>query len=422
MPPAPDPGPNYVRTLVANWREFARQNTKTKLALAFLGALALLAYGQFEGWFDLRDLAGRARAFAPAAADLRVRPLRIAVFHPKLNGNRAACLDAQAQREGFDDAFETFDGGVNRSARHFVEYDFYEPDKERFAADTLARMQELYTKHDVRVFIITMSSAVQRIRSDFKAWRDHIAVPGERPLLLCTVASTPGLADIESGILRYYVRTEEEAIGLARYARWARDVESIAVLFVTKEVGKRNDIYGESNRAVFTEEFTTIGGRIAAELEIDPDGHTADRQVRAALASLPPARRGVYVAGYGTMFREALDALVQQRFNGVVFCTSTISEDDWRPAGSDQLDLVTIEPTRRKSARPASGFERKVVRFMARQTLLRALECAKDSRTTADFLRYWQKNSEGGVADELEVEYIANGDTLIKVRPLRFSR
>lgn len=357
---------------------------------------------------------------ALTSAPTRETSLKVAVFLPSPEGDSSASKDAVAQLEGFNKAFDAFNAGVPEQDRHMFFYDFDRKPVEDFAAHILTKMKEYYTEKDVRVFVITMSSAAVRLKESFKTWRNSIDNVAERPVLICTVASAPGIADIESGILRHYVRSEEEATGLAHYGRWALKLQSAAVLFVTKDMGHQNDPYGEKSRQLFSDEFTLMGGKIVGAFEVDPRGVHALEQVKRAVHKLPSDASGVFLAGYGTMFRETLAALAEVDFKGTVLCTSTISEDDWRPPGIEKLTIVSIEPRRKRGSENAPTFERKIVRFMAYETLIKALDCGRWAHSTPDFIRNWQRGGDGTTDADLQLEYMANGDTQIRLKPVRF--
>jgi hypothetical protein len=53
-------------------------------------------------------------------------------------------------------------------------------------------MKRLYNESSTRIFVVTMSQIVGPLRGTFKEWRNTIASPRERPVLVVTVASVPG--------------------------------------------------------------------------------------------------------------------------------------------------------------------------------------------------------------------------------------
>src|SRR5205807_420162 len=82
----------------------------------------------------------------------------------------------------------------------------------------LLEMKELYEKKGSTFFVMTMSGKIAAIREHFKAWHDECVRNGARePILIATVASAPDLCDASSGILRWYVRSDEESSVLAEY-------------------------------------------------------------------------------------------------------------------------------------------------------------------------------------------------------------
>jgi hypothetical protein len=418
----PQPKETWIEWFERNWDEFWKlEKRRPFIAIVLLIAvIAIISIGIGGKDWAINFLKSPGSKLIKGGFHVQKRdcPFNIAVFYPNPRGDRAANKDGVVQKAGFDEAFEMFDGGVKDT--HVYEYEFDVQSKEEFVKPILEKMKILYSEHDVRVFILTMDSASLRIRSDFSAWRDSIENNNEKPLLICTVASAPNIADLKSGILRFYIRSEEESVELARYGFWAKHVTKAAVFFITKEQKKRNDPYGEKSCELFVDEFTALGGKIVGTFEIDHGGRPAPEKVAELIGSSNDSNTAVFVVGYGTMFKATLEELLRQKFAGVILCASTVTEEDWRPKGLELFPTATIEPLRRKGARAPSEFEKNVVRFFAYQTLLKALECAKDARSTPEFIRYWQKESEGGVADILDVESLANGDTVVKIRAVDF--
>ena len=125
-----------------------------------------------------------------------------------------------------------------------------------------------------------------------------------------------------------------------------------------------------------------MGGKIIGQYEVDPDGTVAKDQVEALAATSKSLGDGVFDVGYGTMFQASLRALIDKQFRGAVLCASTVTEEEWHPKGLSSLALSTVEPLRWKANGKPPAFEQNIVRFFSYVSLLKALECAKDARST----------------------------------------
>ena len=59
------------------------------------------------------------------------------------------------------------------------------------------------------------------------------------PILIATVASAPDLADGSGGILRWYVRSQEESAALAEYLSWKEGIMNAGYFSLLATLGKR---------------------------------------------------------------------------------------------------------------------------------------------------------------------------------------
>ncbi len=142
----------------------------------------------------------------------------IQVFLPKWDDSALKgdfYQDGRVQYEGFKQA--DIHDGANISSRLEVKYQpLYEYST---AKEILDLMEQLY-KEGSTYFVMTMSGKAGLILDGFKQWHNQIVGTGRNrekrnklaPVLIVTVASAPGLADAENGIVRWYIRSEERAV------------------------------------------------------------------------------------------------------------------------------------------------------------------------------------------------------------------
>jgi len=173
----------------------------------------------------------------------------ICVFLPDSthSSDGAFYQDGAVQKKGFDSALLDAEQLPNR-----LKVVFHEMKRDDPPDQLLKTMQELYDKDGATFFIMTMSGKVLGVRDHFKNWHNECVRQGRRePILIATVASAPDIADASSGILRWYVRSEEESSLLAEYLRWKEAVDRVAVFFITRTAGLSDDAYGRRGMEVF---------------------------------------------------------------------------------------------------------------------------------------------------------------------------
>ncbi len=311
--------------------------------------------------------------------------------------------DGFVQKRGFDQAQRECEG--NGAPR--VEY--VQMKLEATPGELLTEMKSHYSEGAV-FFVMTMSSKIKPLLPGFRAWRNEVLKEGGRPpVLVATVASAPDLADANNGVVRWYIRSEEESELVAEFLRWRRAVGHAAVFYITRTPGVSDDSYGQRGMEVFRERFLALGG------EVETHGVTADTaadEVKNFVKNGPqPAAAGVFVVGYGKMVSATLNALIAAGFSGSIASTSTLTERDWQPTDQGADDRIfTVLPRLEKAS--LEGDDRNVVFYFARITLRRVLQMTVTDRDPAKFVTRW---TSGQDASQLSEEYLANGDTLVRV-------
>jgi hypothetical protein len=334
----------------------------------------------------------------------------IAVFVPDekrvLEG--AFYQDGVVQRKGFESALLDAEQLPNK-----LEVSFYDMKRDDTPNQLLIEMKALYIKQGATYFIMTMSGKVIGLREHFKNWHAECVKQGKRePILIATVASAPNIADASNGILRWYVRSEEESSIIAAYLRWKMAIERAAVFFI-------DDAYGNKGMEVFRNRFKfSLGG-----LSIEPfpmNTGDAKREVKRFLDNYHNNtdhnidRTGVFVVGYGEMVRETLNELVAQGFEGPIGCASTLTEPDWQPNNliADNR-IVTVLPRLLDPQAKLCGNDRNIVYFFAKETLHRVLALTANDSDSRTFIERWKRDD--NIKSRLEQECLANGDIIVQL-------
>jgi hypothetical protein len=282
--------------------------------------------------------------------------------------------------------------------------------------EVLRKMQELYTEKGSRFFVMTMSSKLEEIRDGFKAWHTQCTVEGmSAPILVATVASAPGLADAGKGMVRWYVRSEEESHLLADYLD-KLGVNCAGAFCITDTPGVADNAYGTEGLKHFR---TWFAGNVREDLQFHVTARNARAQVQQFFSKCEPGEcPGVFVIGYGDMIKNTVTELIAGGYQGCIVCTSTLTDPQWQPEepwDPRTLRIVTVRPRLANTNERLEGLNRNVVFFFARKTLLRVLNLTAKSTDAKTFLRNW-KDRQGEDPHALNQEYLANGDILVHLR------
>jgi predicted Ser/Thr protein kinase len=353
-------------------------------------------------------VAGRLRA---DAVGVQLGPLKVAVFYPDPSRTGPAYEDGAIQQSGFQTAYDEFAQRSSTAQKPAWNPYLLPQDNGNTSLrdDLLPRIQRLYAD-GYRVFVLTMSAAVQDVRPVFESWRRQLP-EGKAPILICTVASAPGIASRTDGILRFYVRSEEEAGELARYAAWKQGLRRLGVFYVT-ESAERPNAYGYGG-------FTTVSHVFARDLHgtIDPhpvfaSGVNATAEVAKFIAGAQGRDVGAFIIGYDTMLKETLKALIAGGFGGPILTTSTLTEPLWQPDDRSRDSMIhTVIPHRDEmEGRPVA--ENGVVYLFSKLTLASTLKCASANSDVRAFVDCWERDTAdaGGI---MGVNHLNDGDTVI---------
>lgn len=306
-----------------------------------------------------------------------------------------------------------------------------------------------------RIFVVTMSGAALEIRDDFKLWAEG-KPQTDQPVLVATVASAPGIANLEDGVFRHYIRSQDESDVFATFVESLPPLSGsgdrpVFVLYVDDKYGiaaNRNikKRLGEAGiktqgshipvkRALSdektgdhcdngpTKECIELKTEQSVFLDSAPNG---DRKNRDAI---------VIIVGYGTIIERLLNALRGElwqhpRYEGEVIVVSTFTEEAWRPQWLDSDEMRTQVNTVAPKSPKANDlpYTRGVVFQWSYLTLDRALALrnvkgCENVREHDEFWHCWANYGEHrGVEDKdiwAEVEFTESGDSRVKLRLLK---
>jgi hypothetical protein len=293
----------------------------------------------------------------------------------------------------------------------------FQPIKREETADELVkRMQVLYEQGST-YFIMTMSGKVSDIKNHFGNWHAACVREGRRrPILVATVASAPDLADASKGILRSYIRSDEESALLAQFARWKLACTRVIVFFITRSARQADDTYGRRGMEVFRDRFQALGGSTVVPVAVTATTAKGEVERQMGLPENKDAAQttmAIFVVGYGDMIRNTLSELVSQKFAGPILCASTLTEPDWQP-DDKQADnrIFTVLPRLVDPRARLTGDDKNIVFFFAKKTLFRVLELTAQSTDSTTFIARW---TAGEQKPQLDQEYLANGDTIVQL-------
>ena len=360
--------------------------------------------------------------------------LQVMIFFPdptRADGKDGAPYqDGFVQHQAFNSAIKQFQHENPQYIRRnepILETYYFRPretdkDKRPLSARLTDKMKKSYDDKKARIFLVTMSSAIESVTPDFIKWRaECIDLHKEPPILIATVASAPGLADSRNGIYRLYIRSTEESVQLANYLAWAHKVQICGVFYITRTEGRDDEAYGRGARIAFAERWQALGLGRPQFYDVTSDTSNAKTQISEFMrivknntARVDAPKFGAFVVGYGNMFKTTLDELISQGFQGPIVCASTLTVPSWQPS-EDTADqrIFTVMPKCPIGIDTLAPNERNVIYLIAQATLLKTMHCAAEVRTTDKFAISWPHTN--GVENKISIEYLANGDTIISV-------
>lgn len=337
--------------------------------------------------------------------------IQVFVPDPERSSEGAFYQDGLVQVKGFNKAKQEAEPLPNRLNV------ILQPIKREETADELMKRMRLLYEQGSTYFVMTMSGKVADIRKHFTDWHARCAREGRRrPILVATVASAPDLPDASGGILRWYIRSDEESALLAQFARWKLGCARAIVFFITRTPKQVDDTYGRRGMEVFRDRFQSLGGAVGTTVSVT--AATAKAEVEKVMGQngnrgAAEANTAIFVVGYGDMVKNTLAELISRDFAGPVLCASTLTEPDWQPEDL-RADgrIFTVLPRLTDPHAKLTGDDKNMVFFFAKKTLYRVLELTAKDRDPAKFITRWTNGEE---KPQLEQEYLANGDTIVQL-------
>lgn len=384
---------------------FGKFLLKSRVAKIILAALSLVAFAGMV-W----EFVGKVKAAFPPIPQPSIL---VILPDPDKREDGAFYQDGFVQKLGFQKALEDteFIPGKLMVRYHYMKRDD-SPDA------ILASMKEAYRHDGATFFVMTMSTKIADLRHHFEAWHNECVKNGQRaPVLIGTVASAPDLPNAAAGIVRWYIRSDEESALLAEYLRWRLGITHAAIFYISRTPSMADDAYGKRGMEVFRDRFEDLGGTDSRPYSVTAS--TAAQEVARFLRQSDwqeaQSRHhvGVFVVGYGDMVKNTLTELISNKFDGPIVCASTLSEPDWQPQDTTADEhIFTVLPRCTTPHRRFQGHERNMVFFFARKTLARVLQMTAAERDSSSFIKNWIN---GERDPQLDQEYLANGDTIVQL-------
>lgn len=333
---------------------------------------------------------------------------------PSLSNYGSFYQDGIVQKNGFDKAIQDANKLPNQLK---VTYSYFK--RESTPEAIIDTMKSRYQNSNSRYFVMTMSTKLVDLRNHFINWYNECKENGKPlPILIATVASAPDIADISNGIVRWYIRSEEESTLLAQFLIWKENVNKVGIFYITKTPGQADDLYGLDGMKQFKNQFLTLGG-ISVD-EFATTTQTAKKDVTSFISKHTLLegnnnnKLGVFIVGYGDMVKEILTELISQNFWGPITCASTLTEPDWQPQSKTADNRIfTILPRFIDSQVILPLSDKNVVFYFSRETLYRVLEITSNNCDSKYFLEQWMKNKSRVNIDQ---EMLYSGDCIIKLK------
>jgi hypothetical protein len=367
------------------------------LIAVILGAVSLVGFGKIH-------------AFGDSQAGIQTEAIQVFLPDPDRASEGAFYQDGLVQKRGFERAKQDADSFARKLD---VEY---QPMKlEDTPEALLGTMKRLYNERGSSFFVMTMSSMVGKILNSFKLWHQECIKEHKRlPVLIVTVASAPNLVDASKGIVRWYIRSEEESALMAEYMRWKLDVTDVHIFYITRHAGQSDDAYGSYGAQVFHDRFESLSGKATAS---SVTSRTVKTDLYAFIQKFKSAKPdkstklGVLIVGYGDMVRDTISVLLEQGFTGPIASTSTLTEPDWQPKIlNSKYPVYTVLPRCVNPHITLQWEDKNVVFFFSRKTLYHVLEITSREPRSEEFVNLWLTKDERA---ELDQEYLANGDIAV---------
>lgn len=175
-----------------------------------------------------------------------------------------------------------------------------------------------------KIFISSMSQVSEPLSEDFPNLVKDVNYSGEKPILICTITSSPHIStSIENRVLRFYIRSQEEGLLLAQEGR-KLNFKNAGYIVV-------NDFYGEGAIREFQENWQASKGVILGGVQLSrlADEEKVLNELKKEVEVLRKSDV-IFVAHYGSGVDKIFRALDRLEINIPVLATHTLTIPDWQ--------------------------------------------------------------------------------------------
>ncbi len=256
-----------------------------------------------------------------------------------------------------------------------------------------------------------MSKVNESLSQHFEEIISHCKFSGHKPILICTVTSSPKINLEPNLIYRFYIRSQEEGKCLADLAN-NKKINSATYIVV-------NDPYGKGAVEEFKKNWNgkfTEGIKVDFGTGVDEISQQIERQIKNIPAS---DRQAIFIAHYGNGIDNIVKALDREKIKGVILSTSTLSINDWQEPIKNILstyDWYTCVPNYNSIDKNQDD----VIKNFTTHTLKRLVQTINLTKgnpgTTFD--ENWKKAE---VYINLDISWDTNGDAIIPMKAVNKS-
>lgn len=240
---------------------------------------------------------------------------RIVIMLPLGDVIKPAYQDGMRQMYGYAEFLNDY------NTRYTEDFEFV-PVDHSMNYNVAKQIVEREVNSGTKYFICTMSKVNQELSQHFEEILSGCKFSGPKPVLICTVTSSPKIILKPNLIYRFYIRSQEEGKCLAELAN-SRKISSATYIVV-------NDPYGKGAVEEFEKSWN---GKFTEGIKVD-FGIGVDEiceQIKKKLKNIPKTdRQAIFISHYGNGIDNIVKALNHENIKGVILSTSTLSIPDWQ--------------------------------------------------------------------------------------------
>lgn len=235
-----------------------------------------------------------------------------------------------------------------------------------------------------KFFICSMSSVALPLSQNFEKIVKSSKIIGEKPILICAVASTPALTLKENLIYRFYIRSQEEGTQLASIAN-EQGINTATFIAVDDEYGK--GAVKEFKTKWKGKMPVTDGILVSKLLTVEEIKNLITDKIKTIPAE---NRQAIFICHYGNGIDNVVTALDATGVKAILLATSTISIYDWQKPIKpilDKTEWFTCVP----DYSSYKTEQKDVIKNFTTYTLHRLTEAILKTNDTATFDSNWKK-------------------------------